>query len=209
MPNATPISNNPFATLVSASVQETGETWRWGHVVGTHPLQVQLDGDTTPLNAHIDSLANLTLGDRVHIHIYNRRAVIIGVAGGAIPDSVPYADSARIMRTELLSISAGKFRIAASTPHPRVYMQGGRIWLAGRAVAGQQPTRYSYSGVYFTLPVWARPKQKLVFSLVFSGAVSVVAIEKNGTGEAYFYTDGDVNNTIVFDGLSWPDPAIA
>lgn len=209
MPTPVPIGNNPFSALLPRDSGIRQDSWRWGIVKQVNPLRVQLDGDTAPLNGTPDTLTPVRVNDRVRVHIYNRRSTVIGVSGGAVVESVPYADSARIVRSEPLVVSAGKFRVAASTPAPRVYMQGGRVWLAGRAVAGQQPTRYSYSGVYFTLPSWARPEQKLVFTIVFSGAVSVVTIEKNGTGEAYFYTDGDANNTIVFDGLSWPDPAIA
>lgn len=209
MPTPVPIGNNPFSALLPRDSSIRQDSWRWGTVKQVKPLRVQLDGDTAALAGTPDTLTPVRVNDRVRVHIYNRRSTVIGVSGGAVVESVPYADSARIVRSEPLVVSAGKFRVAASTPAPRVYMQGGRVWLAGRAVASKQPTKYSYSGVYFTVPVWARPAHKSVFSLVFSGAVAVLTVSTDGSGEAYFYTDGDANNTVVFDGLSWPDPAIA
>ena len=187
MPNATPISNNPFAALVSASVQETGDTWRWGRVVGTHPLQVQLDGDTTPLNAHIDSLANLTLGDRVHVHIYNRRAVIVGVSGGQQPPSY-----ARIDLTPTHGAAPTAYLL---TDGVRCTLTMGH-WNSST----KQPIK-----AYQTINAWQLPKKYAPANDVathISYGLGIVNVTASGVIELYAAKDIAKNNTLAIN-LTW------
>ena len=53
--------------------------FRWATVVGTQPLRVQLDGDTTPLAADPVNLAGtLLVGQRVYTMSVDRRLHILG-----------------------------------------------------------------------------------------------------------------------------------
>jgi hypothetical protein len=53
--------------------------FRWATVVGTKPLRVQLDGDTTPLSADPVNLAgDLLVGQRVYTMSVDRRLHILG-----------------------------------------------------------------------------------------------------------------------------------
>lgn len=67
---------NPFAGLLGEKQQQ--DSWRWGTVVATDPLRVQLDGDSTPLITPPDTLVPVLTGDRVRVHVHNRRATIMG-----------------------------------------------------------------------------------------------------------------------------------
>ena len=66
---------NPFAGLLGEKQQQ--DSWRWGTAVGTAPLRVQLDGDSTPLITPPDTLIPVLTGDRVRVHVHNRRATIV------------------------------------------------------------------------------------------------------------------------------------
>lgn len=60
-------------------------TYRWGAVIDTSPLTVQLDGDTLPLALIPDCLCDplsLGVGDRVWTQLYGRRVVVHGAQGG-------------------------------------------------------------------------------------------------------------------------------
>ena len=73
---------------------------RWGIVTGVGPLRVQLDGDTGPLADSPDTLvAGLSVGDRVRVILVNRRAMILGRAGGAPRD--------RLMKLAKKAVSGG------------------------------------------------------------------------------------------------------
>lgn len=106
---STPISGNPFATLIPTRM-ESKESWRWGAIQSVAPLRVKLDGDTEALTASPDTLVPVKLGDRVRVHVYNRRATIIGVNGGAIPEQVFQADVAG---------AAGDLLLVAGKTYPR------------------------------------------------------------------------------------------
>lgn len=57
--------------------------FRWGIVTATDPLTVRLDADEDPLDGVPSTLVSgLQVGDRVHVLVQNRRAVIIGKAKG-------------------------------------------------------------------------------------------------------------------------------
>lgn len=57
--------------------------FRWGIVTATDPLTVRLDADDDPLDGVPSTLvAGLMVGDRVHVMVQNRRAVVIGRAKG-------------------------------------------------------------------------------------------------------------------------------
>lgn len=61
--------------------------FRWATVVGTRPLRLLLDGDTTPLSADPVNLAgDLTQGARVWTVSVDRRLYILGAPGG-VPSS--------------------------------------------------------------------------------------------------------------------------
>lgn len=72
-------------------------TFKWGTVVSTGPVAVQLDGDSSPLAVEPDSLVDplsLAVGHRVRVELSGRRAIIHGVAnsgGFAAGDLVPTA----------------------------------------------------------------------------------------------------------------------
>lgn len=76
----TPIADNPLANLLPG--EQPTDSWRWGTVTTTSPLTIRLDGDEQALVQSPDTLAPVTESDRVRVHIYNRRATIMGVAGG-------------------------------------------------------------------------------------------------------------------------------
>ena len=82
----TPIAHNPLADLLPEPAH--ADSWRWGAVTGINPVKVLLDGDTAPLLESPDTLTPVVVGDRVRVHICNRRATIIGVAGGAPENSL-------------------------------------------------------------------------------------------------------------------------
>lgn len=64
--------------------------FRWATVVGTGPLRVQLDGDTTPVSADPVNLAgDLVRGVRVWTMSVNRRLYILGAPGGVSSSPVP------------------------------------------------------------------------------------------------------------------------
>lgn len=66
--------------------------FRWATVVGTSPLRVQLDGDTTPLSADPVNLSGDRVGgERVWTVSVNRRLYILGTPGGDASSSVPVA----------------------------------------------------------------------------------------------------------------------
>lgn len=68
---------------------DTMPLFRWATVVGTRPLRVQLDGDTTPLSADPVNLAgDLARGARVYTMSVDRRLYILGVPGGS-PSPAP------------------------------------------------------------------------------------------------------------------------
>lgn len=73
-----------IARLNSLEKLHTEESWTWGTVTGLSPLRVRLAHDDLPLNITPDSVvSNLSVGDRVRVHMDRRRVVIIGRAGGA------------------------------------------------------------------------------------------------------------------------------
>lgn len=85
MASLTPISNNPLASLLTNAHSED-DSWRWASVTSLEPLRIKLDGDSEPLLSTPDTITPVRLGNRVLVHIYHRRATIIGVAGGYQPD---------------------------------------------------------------------------------------------------------------------------
>lgn len=56
------------------------DRWAWGTVTGVSPLRVRLDGDSTPLDLTPDTLATVSVSDRVWCQIAGRRVVVHGVA---------------------------------------------------------------------------------------------------------------------------------
>lgn len=63
----------------------------WATVESLNPLTVRRDGETAPMGVAPSSLvdpASLSVGSRVWCQLHNRRALVIGVAGG-IPEYVP------------------------------------------------------------------------------------------------------------------------
>lgn len=64
--------------------------FRWATVVGTRPLRVQLDGDTTPLSADpVNLVGDLGRGVRVWTMSVNRRLYILGAPGGVASSPAP------------------------------------------------------------------------------------------------------------------------
>lgn len=60
--------------------------FRWATVVGTSPLRVQLDGDTTPLSADPVNLSgDRVQGERVWTVSVNRRLYILGAPDATSP----------------------------------------------------------------------------------------------------------------------------
>ena len=102
MSTPTPISNNPFATLLPTGTNS--ESWRWATVTSIDPLRIQLDGDSQPLLSTPDSLITPTAGQRVRVHLYNHRATIIGTTGG--PTTIPHADHATTVRGGIATLPA-------------------------------------------------------------------------------------------------------
>lgn len=61
-------------------------TFNWATVTGISPLQIRLDGDTTPLALIPDSLVDPTemvVGQRVRVELATRKCVVHGVANAA------------------------------------------------------------------------------------------------------------------------------
>lgn len=61
-------------------------SFKWGTVTGNSPLQIKLDGDSSPLALIPDSLVDplsLSLGDRVRVELSLRKVVVHGVANGS------------------------------------------------------------------------------------------------------------------------------
>ena len=85
MTSSTPISNNPLASLLSSNSSED-DSWRWATITSLDPLRIKLDGDSEPLLSTPYAITPVRVGDRVLVHIYHRRATIIGVAGGYQPN---------------------------------------------------------------------------------------------------------------------------
>lgn len=80
--------NNPLTSLINPPVEK--DVWRWGTVTSLSPLTVHMDGDSEPLLIEPDRLCPIQNGDRVRVHIVNRKACIIGVktpAGMVIPEN--------------------------------------------------------------------------------------------------------------------------
>lgn len=58
--------------------------WTWATVVTDSPLQIRMDGDTTPLDITPENLVGpLSAGERVWVQVEGRRALVTGKAGGA------------------------------------------------------------------------------------------------------------------------------
>lgn len=71
--------------------------FRWATVVGTQPLRVQLDGDTTPLSADPVNLAGvLSVEQRVYTMSVDRRLYILGTPGG-LPSPSPSVPAGTIV----------------------------------------------------------------------------------------------------------------
>lgn len=74
-------------------------TFQWGTVTFDEPLQVRLDNMDEPLPGSLDALVKPTIGRRVLVMLWNRRAIVVGALRGpdmpVMPDEVP-AGYARI-----------------------------------------------------------------------------------------------------------------
>ena len=70
------LDNNPLTGLLKPPVES--DSWLWATVTSINPLLVRLDGETYPLAASPDTLTSVEVNDRVRVHLYQRRAVIIG-----------------------------------------------------------------------------------------------------------------------------------
>ena len=69
---------------------DTMPVFRWGTVVGTRPLRLQLDGDPGPLSADPVNLAgDLVRGARVWTMSVNRRLFILGTPDATTPSPTP------------------------------------------------------------------------------------------------------------------------
>ena len=126
MSRSTPISNNPLANLLPPA--DSGDVWRWATVTNLNPLRIRLDGDSQPLLSTPDTVTPVQAGDRVRVHVYHRRATIMGIAGGggaglaAYPVGSYYWSSSSTS-PELLfggrwEPVTGKFIYAADHNHP-------------------------------------------------------------------------------------------
>ncbi|WNM75066.1 minor tail protein [Microbacterium phage Morrigan] len=63
-------------------------SFKWATVTSTGPLQIRLDGDSSPLAMVPDSLVDplsLAVNDRVRVELSNRKAIIHGKSGGDMP----------------------------------------------------------------------------------------------------------------------------
>lgn len=112
MNRVTPIGGNPLNLLLPRPPDTLQDSWRWGTVKNVSPLRVQLDGDTAPLTGTPDSLCTVTVGDRVRVHLYNRRATIIGK--NSYPDAWCYG-SKGFDKVTLGKNTPRAFTIPAST----------------------------------------------------------------------------------------------
>lgn len=62
--------------------------FRWGLVTGVSPVSVRLDADQSP-TVGVSKICRVREGDRVLVLLWNRRAVVLGVAaGGDLGDRV-------------------------------------------------------------------------------------------------------------------------
>lgn len=132
MSRVTPIGGNPLNLLLPRPPDTLQDSWRWGVVKNVSPLRVQLDGDTAPLTGTPDSLCTVTVGDRVRVHLYNRRATIIGK--NSYPDAWCYG-SKNFAKTALGDNTPKAFTVPASTVSDFVdgyYLTIGRIQFWGK-----------------------------------------------------------------------------
>lgn len=68
----------PASTIVPDS------TFRWATVIASDPLEIQLDGDDTPLAITPDTLiGGPPPGVRVWCHLYGRRIIVLGISKGS------------------------------------------------------------------------------------------------------------------------------
>ena len=173
---------NPFAGLLGEKQQQ--DSWRWGTAVGTAPLRVQLDGDSTPLITPPDTLIPVLTGDRVRVHVHNRRATIVG-------------------RTESPTDKRTLPFIAGWTPYGGGYAEptvrrdpSGRISLSGLCRPGTMT-----SGTYFSIvPVaqWA-PGSRHVFPVLTSGGIGRVDVGSDGR---LLFMSG-TGSFVSLEGISW------
>lgn len=116
---------NPLAQLLTPPV-DMAESWRWGTIQSVTPLRVRLDGDTEALTGTPDTLTPVHLGDRVRVHVYNRRATIIGVNGGGGLGAYPVGSfyfssdptSPQMLFGGVWEQVKGRFLYAADGKHP-------------------------------------------------------------------------------------------
>ncbi|MSS84478.1 hypothetical protein FYJ24_06815 [Actinomycetaceae bacterium WB03_NA08] len=78
--------------------------FRWGNVTSIEPLAVTLDADEAP-TVGLSKLVAVMPGDRVLVLLWNRRAIILGTAGG--PPS----------GTVTVSVTEGRWVTRGSTQH--------------------------------------------------------------------------------------------
>ena len=69
-------SSNPLTALIP--VPAPADYWRWGVVTSTNPVRVLLGGDTQASAATPDCLIPVQVGDKVRVHVSNRKMVIVG-----------------------------------------------------------------------------------------------------------------------------------
>lgn len=90
--------------------QAREDVYRWGEVITTSPLSIQLDGDTEPLAGVPDSLIDpdtIDPGDRVWVQLFGRRVIVVGAyehegSGGA--GTITTGPRARLYRDSAQSI---------------------------------------------------------------------------------------------------------
>ena len=195
MPSLTPISGNPLSALLPTPAAARQDGWRWGIVKQISPLRIQLDGDTTAFSGTPDTLVPVALNDRVRVHIYNRRATVIGVAGGVpYPSSVDYAVEAgsagvagRLERVEQgLSVKQGAWFSVRSPVWVR--REGGRVFLDGALQLLQNHSNEGwFRDVFSALPDWARPAGDVYAPIAFSDSTGVLVARSSGVIDVYDY----------------------
>ncbi len=70
------LDSNPLTVLLKPAMET--DSWLWGTVTSVTPLLVKLDGETQPLPIPLELLTSVKIGDRVRVHLHQRRALIIG-----------------------------------------------------------------------------------------------------------------------------------
>lgn len=179
------------------SAQAQPMSFDWGTVTATGPVQIQVDGENSPLGYVPDSLipvAALQVGDRVWCLNYGTYVVIMGVGGGVVATAwqgVPYSS---------------EFADYGGTYWPLAYRLDaeGRVWMRGMAKA---TTSVSSGDLLGTLPAGFRPGKDELFAAQWSGSPAMELVI-GADGGIRVYSAMSSGQYVSLSGMSFQIPGI-